>query len=96
MVVDIMGEQKKVGHAQHLKAVNHPIRREMLRFVNEVSKLSKDELFEKLKSNSILNKGDIFDYNMDFLIQAQCVKKIEEGDKIYYEILPGGKVIESF
>ena len=30
-----MPEQKKVGHAQHLKAVNHPIRREILKFVNE-------------------------------------------------------------
>lgn len=91
-----MGEQKKVGHAQHLKAVNHPIRREMLRFVNEKNKISKEELFEKLKVNEILDKEDIFTYNMDFLLQALCVKKVEDGEKTYYEILPGGKVIESF
>jgi len=96
MVVEIMGEQKKVGHAQHLKAVNHPIRREMLRLVNDVNRLSKEDLIEKLKSNRILDKEDIFNYNMDFLIQAQCVKRIEENGIIYYEILPGGKVIESF
>jgi len=91
-----MDELKKVGHAQHLKAVNHPIRREMLRFVNEKSKISKDELFKQLKMNEILDKEDVFIYNMDFLIQALCIKKVEESNKVYYEILPAGKVIENF
>ena len=49
-----MGEQKKVGHAQHLKAVNHPIRREMLNFINEVEQISEVDLLEKLKNNEIL------------------------------------------
>jgi len=44
----------------------------------------------------ILEKEDAFNYNMDFLIQALCVKKVEEQGKFYFEILPGGKVIESF
>ena len=91
-----MDQQKKVDHATHLKAVNHPIRREMLRYVNEVEIISKEELVKKLKENSILDKEDVFNYNMDFLIQALCVEKFKESEKIFYKILPGGKVIESF
>ena len=91
-----MGEQKKVGHAQHLKAVNHPIRREMLRFVNAINQISEKELIDKLKRDEILSDEHVFKYNMDFLIQAQCVEKIQNENKTYYKILPGGKVIENF
>ena len=91
-----MTEQKKVGHAQHLKAVNHPIRREMLNFINEVEQISEQELLEKLSKNDILNDENMFRYNMDFLIQAQCVEKINGENGSSYKILPGGKVIENF
>ena len=91
-----MGEQKKVGHAQHLKAVNHPIRREMLNFINEVEQISEKELLEKLSNNDILDDENMFRYNMDFLIQAQCVEKTNNKNATYYKILPGGKVIENF
>ena len=84
-------------HATHLKAVNHPIRREMLRFVNDKTRISREDLLTLLKENDVLDKEDVFNYNMDFLIQAECVKKIEEdSNSITYEILPGGKVIENF
>jgi hypothetical protein len=33
---------------------------------------------------------------MDYLIQALCIKKVKEEGKVYFEILPGGKVIENF
>ena len=91
-----MTEQKKVGHAQHLKAVNHPIRREMLRYINEVDQISKKELIDKLIQNDIIKDDNVFNYNMDFLTQALCVEKIENEHEIYYKILPGGKVIENF
>jgi len=85
-----------VDHATHLKAVNHPIRREMLRYVNESQKISREMLIEKLKKEEIINEDSVFQYNMDFLLQAECVKKFEEKDEIFYEILPAGKVIEKF
>ena len=92
-----MGEQKKVGHAQHLKAVNHPIRREMLTFINEVEQISEKELIDKLKKNDILDDANMFKYNMDFLIQALCVEKVDDDNNgTFYKILPGGKVIENF
>jgi len=86
-----------VDHAYYLKAVNHPIRREMLRILNEVEKTSQEDFFEKLKANKILDKEDVFKYNIDYLIKADCVKKIEEdGNKINFEILTAGKVIEKY
>jgi len=39
-----MSDPKKVGHAQHLKAVNHPIRREMLKRVNDANIILKKDL----------------------------------------------------
>jgi len=91
-----MSEQKKVGHVQHLKAVNHPIRREILKFVNEKEKILEDNLINKLKENNTLDSEEIFKYHMTFLLQTLCVEKIEKEDKIMYKILPSGKVIENF
>lgn len=91
-----MPEQKKVGHAQHLKAVNHPIRREILKFVNEKEQILELNLINKLKENDTIDSEDVFKYHIDFLLQTFCVEKIEEEDKILYKILPSGKVIENF
>ena len=88
---------KMVDHALYLKAVNNPIRKKLLRILNEVEKTSQEDLFEKLKANNILDKEDDFIYHIDYLIQADCVKKIEEdGNKINFEILQAGKVIEKY
>jgi len=91
-----MPEQKKVGHGQHLKAVNHPIRREILKFVNEKEEILEHNLLNKLKENDTLDSEDVFKYHMDFLLQTLCVEKIEEEDKVLFKILPNGKVIENF
>ncbi len=86
-----------VDHALYLNAVNNPIRKKMLRILNEAEKTSQEDFFEKLKANNILDKEDVFKYNIDYLIQAECVKKIEEvGNKIIFEILQAGKVIEKY
>ena len=43
-----MSEPKKVGHAQHLKAVNHPIRREILKRVYDANIIARDALLKDL------------------------------------------------
>jgi len=91
-----MPEEKKVGHAQHLKAVNHPIRREILKFVNEEEEILEDTLIDKLSENGTVDSRETFKYHMDFLLQTFCIEKVETEEKVAYKILPGGKVIENF
>ncbi|MHA1274308.1 MAG: hypothetical protein ACTSQP_08575 [Promethearchaeota archaeon] len=81
-------------HDLYLKAVNHPIRREMLEIINEKKRISEKELIQILKDKDIINDDSIFKYNMDFLIKAFCVNKIEEDDAVYYEITQSGKVVD--
>ncbi|MFW9880279.1 MAG: hypothetical protein ACFFG0_44970 [Candidatus Thorarchaeota archaeon] len=53
-------------------------------------------MLEKLIDNKIIDDEYMFNYNMDFLIKAFCIKStIDEISKeIYYEITQSGKVIE--
>ena len=81
-------------HDLYLKAVNHPIRREILVIVNQENKISHDNLFQILLENKIINDESIFKYNIDYLIKALCIAKFEEHDKIYYSITQGGSVID--
>lgn len=86
-----------VDHGTYLKAVNHPVRKAMLKIINDSNKISKTELLNKLKESNVLAKEDMFDFNMNYLLQTECVKKLDlENDKIEYEILQAGKVIEKY
>ncbi|MEJ2251578.1 MAG: hypothetical protein P8Y70_17270 [Candidatus Lokiarchaeota archaeon] len=86
----------KYFHSLYLKAVNHPIRREILRIVNENVTISKKELLEILKKEEILSDENIFTYNIDFLKRAFCIETEEKEGSVYYKITQEGKVIEYF
>lgn len=81
-------------HSLYLKAVNHPIRREILILVNKVKKISKENLLKALLDKSVINDESSLNYNMDYLIKAFCIKKIEEENNIYYEITQSGQVVD--
>ncbi|MFW9970040.1 MAG: hypothetical protein ACFFDF_07545 [Candidatus Odinarchaeota archaeon] len=83
-------------HELYLKAVNHPIRREILTIINKVKRISKMKLLEKLIEDQILDDEYIFNYNIDFLIKAFCINSIkdEQTNEVFYEITQSGKVIE--
>ncbi|MFX0070640.1 MAG: hypothetical protein ACFFAO_06075, partial [Candidatus Hermodarchaeota archaeon] len=83
-------------HGLLLRAVNHPIRKEILKIVNELKKISHTELFRKLKNKGILEDQNILSYNLDYLIKAICIKIIrdETSNEIYYEITQSGQVVE--
>ncbi len=81
-------------HDLYLKAVNHPIRREILNIVNKEKRILKEDLLNLLLENDIINDKSGFKYNMDYLIKAFCINEVKESDDIYYEITQGGKVIE--
>ena len=89
-------EGTKYLHDLYLKAVNHPVRREILEIVNKAKKISKKELLKELIEKNIIKEENQLVYNVDYLLKAFCIKSIEddESNEIFYEITQSGKVIE--
>lgn len=83
-------------HGLYLRAVNHPIRREILHIINEKEKILKDALFQELHNQDLVDEMSVLEYNLDFLIKALCIEKINQDSKIYYAITQLGKVVEYF
>lgn len=87
-------EGTKYLHDLYLKAVNHPIRREILVIINKAKRISKNDLIKILIEKEFIKDDSNFDYNIDYLLKAFCIEKIEEGGKIFFEITQSGKVVE--
>jgi DNA-binding transcriptional ArsR family regulator len=87
-------EGSKYYHDLYLKAVNHPIRREILKIVNDSSEILETRLFNQLSEKKILKDPSILEYNVNFLIKALCIEKVERGDRTYYVITQAGKVVD--
>jgi len=89
-------EGSKYLHDLYLKAVNHPVRREILEIVNKTKKISKSELLKKLLDSNAIKEENQLVYNVDYLLKAFCINSIkdEENGEIFYEITQSGKVIE--
>ncbi len=91
-------EGTKYLHDLYLKAVNHPVRREILEIVNKTKKISKKELLKKLLDSKAIKEENQLIYNIDYLIKAFCINSIKDDDtdEIFYEITQSGNVIEYF
>jgi DNA-binding transcriptional ArsR family regulator len=87
-------EGTKYFHSLYLKAVNHPIRREILEIIHRSSRISESELFEQLKEKGLLDNPTTFRYNIDFLLKALCIDRTQENEVYWYQITQAGKVIE--
>lgn len=81
-------------HARYLKAVNHPIRKEILKIINKTKKISRSNLFNILSEKKLLTEYSILDYHIDFLLKALCIEKKFIDGEIKYCITQSGKVIE--
>jgi hypothetical protein len=85
-------------HDIYLKAINHPIRREILKAILEVDaeKISEDALYEILKNKGVLNKREILKYNLDYLKKAFCIELVKDKDskKDYFQITQSGEIIK--
>ena len=83
-------------HDLYLKAVNNPVRREILNIINKKGRISKKELIKTLIESKIISDESMFNYNIDFLIKAFCLKSTNDdiSKEVYYEITQSGKVIE--
>jgi len=87
-------ESSKFYHDLYLKAVNHPIRREILKIVNDSNEILEERLFNQLSEKEILKDPSILEYNINILIKALCIEKIERRDRTYYVITQAGKVVD--
>ncbi|MBY9008849.1 MAG: hypothetical protein KGD74_03175, partial [Candidatus Lokiarchaeota archaeon] len=89
-------EGSKYMHDLYLRAVNHPVRREILEIVNKTEKISKKELLKKLIDSNFIKDENQLAYNIDYLTKAFCINSIKDDDdgEIFYEITQSGKVIE--
>ena len=88
-------EGTKYLHDRYLKAVNHPIRREILNIVNKANRISKNDLLKILFDDNIVKDELVFNYNIDYLIKGFCIQSIlGDGNELYYEITQSGKVVE--
>lgn len=81
-------------HDLYLKAVNHPIRKEILIIINNKNKISEHSLKKCLLKKQVLNEESMFKYNIEYLIKALCIKRIEENNEVYYCITQSGKVVD--
>jgi DNA-binding transcriptional ArsR family regulator len=88
-------EGTKYLHDLYLKAVNHPVRREILEIVNKAKKISKKELLKVLIEKNLIKEENQLVYNVDYLLKAFCItSNKDENGEIFYEITQSGKVIE--
>lgn len=90
--------KRPVSHGVLLKAVNHPVRRRMLEIVNSNDGITKNELLNQLIENNIIPDENSFEYNMSFLLQAECIREgsVAGSGKIRLHITLAGKVVEHY
>ena len=89
-------EEKTIDHGLYLKAVNHPVRRVILELVNKAKKISHKELLNALLEKETIKEEFTLNYNLDYLIKAFCIKKVEENAETFYEITQLGNVVEYY
>ena len=89
-------EGSKYFHDLYLKAVNHPVRREILTILSEKEELSKSFLINHLLEKKLIQDENMFQYNIEYLTKALCVEKKKDIDvnEEVYVITQGGKVID--
>ncbi|MHA1671257.1 MAG: hypothetical protein ACTSV5_11880 [Promethearchaeota archaeon] len=84
----------KYYHNLYLKAINHPVRREILNLLSKNEECSKEFLLEK----ELIRDENMFKFNIDYLIKALCIeiKRDEKLGENFYYITQEGKVINYF
>jgi hypothetical protein len=89
-------EGSKYYHDLYLKAVNHPIRREILLIVSQYNKISRNELLNTLISKALIIDESVFTYNIDYLLKALCLESTidEQTRETFYQITQSGKIID--
>lgn len=80
-------EETRLFHSRYLRAINSPLRRKILRMLDE-SPLTIENLQIKLNLNGFKLK-----WHLDILEHGFCIEKHSEKGKLVYLITQEGKVV---
>ncbi len=87
-------EGSKYLHDLYLKAVNHPVRREILSIILK-KRILKNNLVEVLIKKNIIKDENHLTYHIDYLLKAFCISSTKnKNGEVLYEITQSGKIIE--
>lgn len=81
-------EETREYHARYLRAINNPLRREILKALKE-----EHATIEQLQSITGLGKGAL-KWNLDILENGFCVEKDDKEGKLVYRLTQEGKVVD--
>jgi len=81
-------EETKDRHQKYLRAINSPIRREILRAIRGGNKTMKD-----LSTNLKLDEKTL-EWHLSILIYGYCIERKETGNGIEYESTKEGLVVD--
>ena len=81
-------EETRLFHTYYLRAINSPLRRKILRILNE-----RHFTFEELQFKTELEKATL-KWHLDILEHGFCVEKQLEQGKLVYKITQEGRVID--
>ena len=89
-------EGSKYYHSLYMKAVNHPVRKQILKIVYKEKQISHSKLLEILIEEGVITDENVLKYNLDYLIKALCILEEldEKTDVKSYKITQSGEVVD--
>lgn len=81
-------EKTRLFHSRYLRAINNPLRREILRILNEEA-----STFGNLKVKLNLNEAAL-KWHLDILEHGFCIEKQSKQGKQVYTLTQEGKVVD--
>lgn len=81
-------EETKEYHRRYLRAVNNPLRREILRALKD-----EDASIETLRSITGLEEG-VLEWHLDVLEHGFCVEKTVRDGAVIYKLTQEGEVVD--
>tara|TARA_B100001971_G_C17882605_1_gene378870 strand:- start:11 stop:316 length:306 start_codon:yes stop_codon:yes gene_type:complete len=80
-------ENTKDRHRRYMRAIQHPVRRDILRLMEKG--LTTLEEFEK----ELGIEGKVLDWHLTTLEHGFCVERIGEGDSLRFALAKEGKIV---
>ena len=81
-------EETRLNHSRYLRAMNNPLRRNILRIIKE-----KNYTIEELENKTHLKKATL-KWHLDILENGFCIEKQVNKGKTIYTLTQEGKVID--